>query len=333
MNDGGASRSGRNGRVAVAALLLTASLVAAEPAQAGSFLVDSAADSGPGSLRHAIRQANSAPGSTITVELGEREQIVVESALPAIVADGIRLDGRGVTLREAVGCRRAGGKAGCDGLVVSASGVIIRNLRVAGFTFDGVAVRGSAAREVRLERIDAVDNLDDGVGVSNGAGPVLVEHSLLMGNGYRTKGKGLLVFDAADATLRDSLVLANRDGVTVSKDAKATLERVVIAGNWDKGLGIAGASAGGNQVDILANGRDEGPAAPNRDGLRVGLGGVVSLGDCRIAGNGDGGVVVLDDSNVTLERCIVEANRGRPVSVAPAARLERAPTKKAGSGR
>ncbi|MFN2378156.1 MAG: hypothetical protein ABR538_16615 [Candidatus Binatia bacterium] len=309
-------------RLAPAAFCVFATVVAA---QAGTLRVDSAADAGRGSLREAIAAANAAPGSTIEIVLGADAEIVVESSLPPLQARGLTLRGGGVTIREGEGCERPGGRAGCDGLVVTGGGITLRDLRMVGFTFDGVAVRGRGARDVLVRDLQAIDNLDDGVGVSAGAGPVTVEGCLLMGNGFRTKGKGLLVFDRAAATLRDSLVVANRDGVTVTRGSKAVLERVMIAGNYDKGFGVSAARATGLALQVLDNGYDpmsEKPA-PNGDGVRVGLAGSVELTDSRIAGNGDSGVVVLDTSGAELRGGAVELNRGEDLVVSPKARLTR----------
>ncbi|HEY2775553.1 MAG TPA: right-handed parallel beta-helix repeat-containing protein [Candidatus Binatia bacterium] len=311
-----------------AVLLLAASGTASH---AAVFRVTSTRDTGDGTLRSAINDANAEPGSTIHIALGASAEIFVESALPSLEAEGTRLDGGGVTIRQADGCMRPSGKRGCDGIDVTGAGVVVRDIRVSGFLFDGIAVRGRDARDVRIENVQSIDNMDDGVGVSNGAGPVTVDHCLLMGNGFRTKGKGLLVFDDSKATLRDSLVIGDRDGVTVTRGSVARLESVLVAGNWDKGVGVSAGSLSGRDVSILASGRDEerapnGPdskPAPNQDGLRVGLGGDAEIEHCRIAGNGDTGVVVLDQAKVQLKDCVIEANHGRPTAVAAEAVLER----------
>lgn len=300
-------------------------LYAATAASASTLRVTSPADSGPDTLRAAIEAANDAPGSTIQVALGRQGLIVVENALPALKAAGLQLDGGGVTLREGEGCARRGGRRGCDGLVVLGESISVRHVRVAGFTFDGVAVIGSAARNVRIDHVEAIDNLDDGVGVSDGAGPVSIEHCLLMGNGFRTKGKGLLVFAGSTAVLRDSDVIGNRDGITVTQGSKARIERVVVAGSFDKGLGVSGANLDASFVQVLTSGRDAESEtdAPNGDGLRVGLSGSAELSNCRIAGSDDAGVVVLDTSDVRLRDCVVEANGGPEAMVAATARLRR----------
>jgi nitrous oxidase accessory protein NosD len=307
----------------VIAIAIALAVAVASCADAG-IRVTSTADEGPGTLRAAIERANAEPGSTILLALDAGQEIRLARQLPVLAAEGTVLDGRGGTLRQADGCVRPDGRDGCDGIVVGGPGIVVRDLRVAGFTFDGVAARGKAATDVRIAGVHAVDNLDDGIGVSDGAGPVLVEDCVLMGNGFRTKGKGLLVFDGSSVTMRNSTVVANRDGVTVTKGAKLLVEDSWIVGNWDKGLGVSGANVKGRKVRLLANGRGQGTeAAPNSDGLRVGLAGSAELADCLIAGNGDAGVVVLDTSTVTLERCTVADNRGRDVSVADGARLIR----------
>lgn len=298
-------------------------LLAATRAPAATLRVTSASDAGPDTLRQAIHAANRQPGSSIEIALGSEALILVERALPALEARGTVLEGGGATLREASGCERPRNRNGCDGLVVEGPDIVVRNLRVAGFLLDGISVHGRAATNVHIERVEAVDNLDDGIGVSGGAGPVEVDQCLLMGNGFRTKGKGLLVFDASQATLRDSVVIANRDGVTVTRDSKTDLERVIVAGSYDKGVGVSGAALTGHDVQVLANGLDaDAVAAPNGDGVRVGLGGKVDLERSRIAGNGDLGIVVLDTARVRLRDCVVEANHGGATNVADSARLE-----------
>jgi len=305
--------------LAVAAAVV---LLAGTPAPAATIEVTSAEDGGAGTLRDAIERANEAPGSTITIPHGRDLVIVVNSALPQIRADGTTVRGGGATLREGEACERPGHKKGCSGLVVAASDVTIRDLHVAGFLFDGISVHGEDASDVRIEDVQAIGNRDDGIGISDGAGPVTVEHCLLMGNGFRTKGKGVLVFSDAKAVVRDSVAIGNRDGVTVTRGSNATLENVVIAASYDKGLGASAASIQGDDLAILANGRDPENPAPNADGVRVGLGGRIDLRRSLVAGNGDNGVVVLDTSTITLDHCRLESNHGGATSVAPAAHLE-----------
>ncbi len=298
-------------------------LLIANPGLAATIAVTSDADDGTGTLREAIGRANDEPGSRIEIRGGATVMIVLERELPALRAAGTVVDGGGATLREGEGCERSGRKKGCDGLVVAGPHITVRNLRIAGFLLDGISVRGPRTSGVRIEDVHAVDNLDDGIGISDGAGPVTIEHSILMGNGFRTKGKGVLVFSDSRATIVDSVAIGNRDGVTASRRAHATLENVVVAGNYDKGIGASAASVQATGVFVLANGRDPDAPAPNGDGVRAGLDGDIDLRRSLIAGNGDAGLVVLDESSARLVDCRIEGNRGRQVSVAPSAHLEK----------
>ncbi|HYB97876.1 MAG TPA: right-handed parallel beta-helix repeat-containing protein [Candidatus Limnocylindrales bacterium] len=298
---------------AIAAAAACACVLAAAPSSGETLRVTSAADSGAGSLRAAIEEANLAEEpATISIAIDAADAIIVESALPEITADGTVIDGGGATIREGPGCVRPGGKAGCDGLAITAAHVTVRNLTAAGFTFDGVSVRGAKANHVTIRDVVALDNLDDGVGVSAAAGPVLVDRCLLMGNGFRTKGKGLLVFDHAEATLRDSVVVANRDGVTVTKNSHVRLERSIIAGSFDKGLGAGDARITGTGNLIVANGTGEEFAekVPNGDGLRLSLAAKAVLTDTHIDANGDSGVVAIDGSMAELRGGSVASNGG-----------------------
>ena len=102
------------------------------------------------------------------------------------------------------------------------------------------------------------------------------------------------------------------------------LERVMVVGSYDKGVGVSAASLTARSLEVLANGYDAQARSlsPNGDGLRVGLDGTAELSGSRIAGSGDVGVVVLDTSTVTLRGCVVEANRGAAQTVvSPTGRL------------
>ncbi len=85
----------RAGLGAVAALALVASTLAgaisAAPAAAATFTVTTTADSGPGSLRQAILDANAAPGAD-TIDFAVAGTITPTSALPSIT-DTVTIDG------------------------------------------------------------------------------------------------------------------------------------------------------------------------------------------------------------------------------------------------
>lgn len=312
---------------AVAAIACACALFASATAAGARVLeVTSSRDSGEGSLRDAIEKANAmavSPGAVaapaavaeptrIEMALPAGHVLVVETALPDLTAPGTVLDGGNATIRQADDCVRAGGRKGCDGIVVSGPGITVRRLRIAGFYLDGVSVRGRDTKDVHIEDVHAIDNLDDGIGLSAGAGPVTIERCLLMGNGFRSKGKGVLVFDGSRAAIRDTVAVANRDGISVTRRAGARLDGVWIVGSFDKGLGVSGGRVSGKGDYVIANGDGVGfeERPPNADGLRVGLAGKAELSSTRIEGNGDAGVIALESSSIVLHGGSVGANRG-----------------------
>lgn len=300
-------------RVLVAAIVAAGMAASVAQAAARTFVVVSSADAGAGSLREAIEAANREPGSRIEVR-GLLAPIVVASALPAITGAGTVLDAGGATLRQGEGCARPDGRRGCSGIVVRGEGVVVMGLRVGGFTFDGISVIGPGAKDVRLADVHAFDNLDDGIGVTAGAGPVRIEASVMMGNGFRTKGKGLLVFDDAVAEIRDSVVVGNRDGITVTRGARLAAFDTFVVASFDKGFGVSAASASAERVFVAASGdgRSFAERGPNADGVRVTRGGRLSLADSIVAGSGDCGVVALENSRVLIDGGRIEASRGAP---------------------
>jgi parallel beta-helix repeat protein len=287
------------------------------------FYVTSTLSSGPGSIREAIDAANATPRQSRIVSRLEPGAIVyVFRELPALRAYGLELDGDGMTLKGET-CRRADGREGCSGIVIGGPRIRVRRLKTTAFLFDGIAVRDGAV-DARIEDCHAFANLDDGIGISAGATGVVVENCILERNGYRTKGKGVLVFDYAQALLRGNTIRYNRDGVTVSRGARATLERNTIVENYDKGLGITGGEAAGVGNSILRNGLNgpDGQPGPNADGLRVTSDGDVRLRETIIEGNGDCGVVAADGSVLELVGGAIRENRGFGVHVVDQAAIE-----------
>jgi hypothetical protein len=268
--------------------------------------------SGPGSIRAAIETANETRTRVRIVSTLEAGTVVyVPRELPPLLAYGVELVGNGLMLKGG-SCVREDGRKGCSGLVIEGPMIVVRDLRATGFMFDGISVRGGAT-DVRIFDCHAFDNLDDGIGISGGATNIVVENCKLERNGFRTKGKGILIFDYAHAILRNNIVRYNRDGVTVSRGARAELFSNQIVDNYDKGLGVSSAEAGGSGNFIARNGKagsESGESAPNADGLRLGIDSTVHLRDTQILDNGDSGVVVLGTSRLTLEGGRIADNRG-----------------------
>ena len=108
----------------------------AQSALAATFTVTSLADSGAGSLRAAITQANASPGAD-TITFTVAGTITVASSLPALT------DQAGVTINGSVGGVpkieiRGNGTVAGQGILISSSNNVVRGLIISGFIDSGL---------------------------------------------------------------------------------------------------------------------------------------------------------------------------------------------------
>ncbi len=153
-----------------------------------TFLVNTTADNGAGSLRQAILDSNAATGGTSTIDfaiLGHGARVISPlSPLPAIT-NPVLIDGSsqpgysGTPLIELSGAQAGTG----DGLTITGSGSTIRGLEIIGFVQGaGILISGTGATKNAIEANDigtdpagvqALPN-DFGVQISSGASNNLV---------------------------------------------------------------------------------------------------------------------------------------------------------------
>jgi uncharacterized repeat protein (TIGR01451 family) len=132
-------------------LTIVAGFVQSPVAQAASFDVTTAADSGVGSLREAITSSNATSGQdTITFNIASGAQsISLSSALPAIT-EGVVIDGTtqggfaGTPLITVDGGGLSGSEAGLTIQTTSAA-TVVKGLIIANFPGDGINIIGAGA--------------------------------------------------------------------------------------------------------------------------------------------------------------------------------------------
>jgi hypothetical protein len=314
--------SARASRVHLALFLLVSisgcafAAMGRDPSRATVIEIRSRLSSGDGSIRAAIEAANAAERpARIVSRLAPGTVVYVFRELPAVAGHDVTIDAAGLVLRGD-DCVRLDGRPGCSGLVVTGEQIVVNDLAVTGFLFDGVSVR--RAREVAIRGGRFFANLDDGVGISEAATGVTVESCVIERNGFRTKGKGILVFDSSRAVLRENRIVGNRDGVTVSRRSHAVLDRNEILDSYDKGFGVAGASAElvGTRIIGSGAGSSTRAPAPNADGVRVTIDSTVTIVDSIVSGSGDVAVFAGGRSRVDIMRSSLAGNRGGEVRVA-----------------
>ncbi len=199
------------GAIAVPAALGSQPAINASPG--ATITVVNTLDSGPGSLRQALLDANAAAGlDTIEFDIpgAGPHSIAIVSPLPEIT-DPVTIDAATTTGVPGVVLDGTGAGDGADGLYITAGQTTVRGLAIVGFDDNGILIeeRGGNTIEGNYIGVDATGN----IAVANGR-------------------DGIAIFGAAD----------NRIGGT-STDA-----RNVISGNLGAGVSIVGAGATGNQV-------------------------------------------------------------------------------------
>ncbi len=189
-----------------------------------TFAVNNTSDSGPGSLRQAIIDSNSAVGATNTIDFdisGTGVQTIAPlTSLPAI-ANPVLIDGtsqpayNGTPLIELNGSRAGGG----DGFTITAAGVTVCGLDV--------------------------DSFSQGAGIHlTGAGATgdWIYGNLLGTDPTGTMAEGNQYGVEIDAGATNNLVGTKGDGVN------DVAQRNVISGNGDSGVFISGQGTDGNIV-------------------------------------------------------------------------------------
>jgi parallel beta-helix repeat protein len=312
-------------RAACAAAL---SLLALAPANANAatFIVTSTADAGPGSLRAAILDANTAPGfDTITFNIpvadpGVRPGTGVAVIRPAAplprITDPVHLEG----IVPGIGDTGPsivldGSDAGTSavGIEISAGASRITDLAIVRFGSDGIRIttRGGTEVEGCWVGIDA-DGSDGG-----------------------NRGNGILIDETVDTTIgpaaggRENLIAAN-DNHGVLINGAASIDNVVRRSriglgldntplpNGDSGIAIEGGSANLISENTVA-GNDENGVLVRGDTNRIEDNRIGSTPDAEgLAGNGGSGVLVRAGSGTVVARNLIVDNAGGGVFVSQA---------------
>ena len=291
--------------VAVAVIWLTAS-----GQSTTEQLVTSDGDSGVGTLRWAIDQANSTPGDDI-IRFASPMTIRPRSSLPPLTDVGITIDGsNGVASADTTPrVWLVGASAGdAAGLELLAARSVIRGLGINGFERYGIGVIGAEATGALIEgnwigpraNGGADPNQLSGVAVLGGARGAQIIDNRIAGNSVaRRTGHGIVIGGggSVDAVIEDNIIgigsdgsaLRNDDGILVVDSAQATISGNTIGNSRVAGIELRQTRL---QTDINANRigiRRDGALAPNDVGVFLGPGSadarIGSLGANLIAGN------------------------------------------------
>ncbi len=166
--------------VLLAVLLLSVSAIEVTPAHAATFTVTNLNDSGAGSLRQAVIDANAAAGAD-TIIFSVSGTITLGSTLPDITdAAGLTMDGAGQTVTISGGnLERV--------LWVNAS-LTLNNLTIAnGFAGNGGGIFNGGTLTITNSTFSG-NHADNGGGIFNNAGTLAITNSTFSGNSASADG-------------------------------------------------------------------------------------------------------------------------------------------------
>ena len=283
-----------------------------------TFTVSTSLDSGPGSFRQAILDANGAAGSDgIVFSFAGGSYTVIQplSPLPALLGD-VSIDGliAGPDYQlPHVFLDGSLAGAGASGLTIIGDGVTVQRLAIGNFSAHGVRISGSgnylAHNHIGTEFAGtaAAGNGGDGVivesGMGNTIGVGLLHPNLISGNG----GAGVhLAFGSTATTVSGNRIglnylgtaaIPNLNGVLIDGDSAGNIiggtERNIISGNTDYGV----------KVNSTASGSTSAPTQFIQTNY-IGTG-MSGSGDF---GNGKSGVYLLSTMAVRLEGNVISGN-------------------------
>ena len=273
---------------ALALAMLLAPLPSSQPVRAGMLYVTNTNDTGPGSLRQAITDANNnSGGDIITFNIsgcGGVCLIQPSSPLPALIDDETIMAGYSQpeanpatpTTAATIKIQIDGSAAGAaHGLEVNSDGNRIGGLSITGFNGDGIYIDGASdnivvGNYIGLEPDGATGNGNDhGISITgSGAqsntigGTTAAERNVISGN----EAEGIAMFGTnvkwnvvsgnyIGTDANGTGALGNDDGIFVSDGAQSNTfggdtpsERNVISGNDYCGLYVNGNNISGNIV-------------------------------------------------------------------------------------
>lgn len=243
-----------------------------------AFTVSTTADSGAGSLRQAILDANATAGAdSISFSIGSGAQTIAPaSALPTIT-EAVTIDATtqpGWTSAPIIELRGDSAGAGVSGFTITSASSTIRGFVINRFTADGVTISGAGATGnvlagnyigTNATGTAAQGNTGSGVRIGGGASGNTVGGTIA-GAGNVIDGSthsGVAIYDSDGNTVAGNTIglntggtaaLPNLYGVLISNGSNNTVggttpgARNVISGNTNEGVIIAEPAATGNAV-------------------------------------------------------------------------------------
>ena len=269
---------------------------------AAIFSVSNTGDSGAGSLRQAILDANGAPGDDV-ISITTTGAVTLASALPTL-GDNVTIDGSAVpnftidVNGTGTGLSIAPGvTAKIDGITVtgaSNSGV----MNSGSLTLDHVAIKSNATS-------------GSGGGIDNESGSLVLRNSVVSGN-TSSSGQGGGIFNKASLSVTDSTITDNKatnvsGGGIYNAGGNVTVSNSTVNGNsafHDGGIDNHAGSLTLTASTVSDNTARVGGGIHNESGTVKLISSTVSGNGATVAGGGG----ILNDANLTITNSTVSGN-------------------------
>ena len=337
------------GRLSTLVLLacLALGLTSAQSAPLATFTVTNTSDTGPGSLRQAIVDANSTPGNdTITFSVGTPgSSVLIEplSVLPptaeAVVIDGLSQGGGGYTGPPLVHLDGNHIPESADteyGLFLG-PGATVSGLIVTRFVDYGITATHPTAGSIKASIIGTnsagAAGLGNEIGVVAGGGTTvggvpLEDRNVISGNGvgvYVQSGTPVVQGNYIGLTPNGAAARPNANGVFMDGATSPTINRNVISGNTSQGIRVQDGAAvirnnwiglAGDGVSNLGNGA-EGIIVESLNTGGSAIGGPGATDPNIIAFNGSTGVRIQGGTGTSLRRNRIYSNSAMGIDLDP----------------
>ncbi|MDB5312253.1 MAG: Calx-beta domain protein, partial [Gemmataceae bacterium] len=289
-----------------------------------TFVVNTTADTGAGSLRQAITDANAAAGAdAIVFAAGLSGQTITatSAALPTIT-DPVTITGLGPALLTVSGNNAFRVFDVATGGVTITGLTITKGLSPAGGDGGGVRqVGGSLTLDTVVLTANKADVNGGGVAVS-GAGAVLtVTNSTISANANTNgDGGGVFVGTGATAAITGTVITGNQGsinqdgaGVRVSTSATVTLTDSTVSGNTGAGTAYFGGGIRSDGTLTVLRTTLSGNTSGGRGGAISITGGTATITNSTIVGNtaqasNGGGGIQISAGTATITNCTITDN-------------------------
>lgn len=345
---GNRSESAARRQILSALLTLFAFFVAAQTATANTYTVSVTTNTGGGSLRDAITQANGNPGADTINFSPSISKIAPTSALPAIT-DTVTIDGRiggtgstpsvelsGESAGNAVGLRIAASNCTISGLVITRfqnAGIRIDTGTgsTVSFNYIGTDLSGTAATLTSGTTTTNTGNVNYGILIVGSTGNT-INANVISGNfgtgiGITTGGSATITGNFIGTDKNGTVDLGNtREGILIAESSNSIIggltvaARNVISGNNSDGIYIAqSAPPTGTNAPSATNNVIRG----NYIGVDANGAGLDTLGNSTVGNTGSGITIQAGGNRVggstATARNVISGNRANGISLGTSA--------------